>query len=113
MNSPHRDSMNELHDVSVLDSIDRIVNDKLVDSRPFHNPPVVDVFIRVAGDLLLVGRATTVRVPVEAIVAMIPSWFLSHYDSNYDSPDFLVISEFRSNFGRSLLWAIEASAASP
>jgi hypothetical protein len=46
----------------------------------FDNPPVVDVFEHVAGDLLLVGAASTVRVAhgVDVGVGVKPARVTSH-----------------------------------
>lgn len=65
---PHRDAMDELDDVSVLDSVDRIIDHQFVYSRSFDNPPIIHIFIRVARDLLLMGRSTTIGIPAITLI---------------------------------------------
>jgi hypothetical protein len=43
--------MNELNDVSVFDDVDGLVDGKVVPVRTFDDPPVVHVFVTVAGNL--------------------------------------------------------------
>lgn len=49
----HRNPMNELNDVSVTDSIDRLRHNQIGIIRPLDNPPIVDVLVGIAGYLLL------------------------------------------------------------
>jgi len=56
------DSMNQLNNIAIFDSIDRLVHDQIVFIGSLENPPVVDVFEAVASDLLLMRGASAVFV---------------------------------------------------
>ena len=60
---PVRHSVDELDDVAVLDGVEGLVDGEVLPLGPLHDPPVVDVLVAVAGDLLLVRRAAAVVVP--------------------------------------------------
>lgn len=47
-------SVNKLDGVSVLDDVQGLVDGQILPVRTLHNPPVVDVLVAVAADLLLV-----------------------------------------------------------
>jgi|FrelakmetLWP11LW_1041352.scaffolds.fasta_scaffold203779_1 hypothetical protein len=43
--------MNELNDITMFDDVDGFVDCKVVPVRTFDDPPVVHVFVTVAGNL--------------------------------------------------------------
>ena len=57
-------AVHQLDDVAVLDGVGGLLYGQLLPLRPFDDPPVVDVLVAVAGDLLLVGRAPAIGVSV-------------------------------------------------
>jgi len=67
--------MHHLDYVPVLDPVDRLLHRQVLPVRPLDDPPVVDVLVGVAGDLLLVGGPAPVRVPdrIDVLVAVEPA----------------------------------------
>lgn len=55
-------TMYYLNNVTVFDNIHRFFDDQIVFVGTFNDPPVVDVFKRVASDLLLVTRTSFIRI---------------------------------------------------
>ena len=60
-----RHAVDNLDNVAVLDAVNWLLDGKLLPVGPLDNPPVVDVLEGVAGNLLLVGGAPPVTVPVK------------------------------------------------
>jgi hypothetical protein len=54
--------VDHLDHVPVLDPVDGLLHRQVLSVRTLDDPPVVDVLVGVAGDLLLVGGAAAVRI---------------------------------------------------
>ena len=57
--------VHQLHHVAVLDAVDGLLDDEVLAVRALDDPPVVDVLVGVAGDLLLVGGSSLVRISAQ------------------------------------------------
>lgn len=55
--------MNQLDDITVTDRSRRSVDHQLLPARIFDDPPVVDIFEGITGDLLLVRAAPPIVIP--------------------------------------------------
>ena len=56
------DAVHQLHQVAVTDLVERRGHRQVGAFGPFDDPPIVDVLVVVAGDLLLVRRASLVGI---------------------------------------------------
>ena len=60
-----RHSVDQLNCVPVFDDVQGLVHGQVFSLRPLHDPPIVHVLVAVTTDLLLMGGASAVVVPMD------------------------------------------------
>lgn len=68
--------MKQLNNIAMSDRSGWAADHETVSPRVFNNPPVVDIFERIAGHLLLVGAATAIFISdwIVNLVGVKPTW---------------------------------------